>query len=101
MSAPQKNILVLPRPSLYRQLFSPETDARLKQLGRVTFNEQERDWTSEQLAEEIGNYDVVITSWRSPRFTDEVLANATRLKLVAHSAGSIRFMFSQESLERG
>jgi phosphoglycerate dehydrogenase-like enzyme len=101
MSVPNPSILVLPRPSLYRQLFSSDSDAALRQLGGVSFNDQERDFTSEQLAAVIDNYDVVITSWRSPRFTDEVLAAARRLKLVAHSAGSIRFMFSQESLERG
>src|SRR5438132_8166456 len=81
------SILVLPKPSLYRQLFAPESDAELRALGHVEFHREERDLSSHELAERIGAFDIVITGWRSPRFSEEVLAAAKRLKLVAHSAG--------------
>jgi phosphoglycerate dehydrogenase-like enzyme len=98
------HILVLPPPSLYRKLFSPETDARLRELGTITYNGDERDLTSADLAMRIGPADVCITGWRCPKFTDEVLAQAPRLKLIAHSAGSIKFMFpgdADAALARG
>src|SRR5438874_2126599 len=101
MTLPDPKILVIPKPSLYRQLFAADSDAALRQLGRVTFNTEERDWTSGELAERIGEFDVVVTSWRSPKFTEEVLSAAKKLKLIAHSAGSIRFMLSEEVLENG
>lgn len=91
-------ILILPKPSLYRQLFSPDADAKLRQLGSVTFQTEEHDPSSSELAGQIGDYDIVITGWRSPKFTDEVLAAAGKLKLIVHSAGSIRFMLEDSAV---
>ena len=102
--ANRPHILVLPPPTLYRKLFSPEIDANLRELGTITYNGDERDLTSVDLAERIGPADVCITGWRCPKFTDDVLAHATRLKLIAHSAGSIKFMFPGDpdaALSRG
>jgi phosphoglycerate dehydrogenase-like enzyme len=102
--ATRPHILVLPPPSLYKKLFSPETDARLRELGTITYNGDERDLTVADLAERIGPADIAITGWRCPPFTDEVLSHASRLKLIAHSAGSIKFMFPGEAdaaLSRG
>jgi phosphoglycerate dehydrogenase-like enzyme len=84
---------------LYRKLFSTECDARLRELASfVRFNPEERDWSSDELARQIGDFDVVITGWRSPRFTSAVLesARARPLKLVAHSAGSVKFLLEDE-----
>jgi phosphoglycerate dehydrogenase-like enzyme len=102
--ATRPHILVLPPPTLYRKLFSPETDARLRELGTITYNGDERDLTNADLVERIGPADVVITGWRCPAFTDDVLAAAPRLKLIAHSAGSVKFMFpgdADAALSRG
>src|SRR5438067_874739 len=95
------NILVLPKPSLYRQLFSRESDTALRGLGRVEFHDAERDLSSHELAERIGEFNVVVTGWRSPKFTDEVLAEAKKLKLIVHSAGSIRFMLDEAAIGNG
>ncbi len=98
------HILVLPPPALYRKLFTLESNARLRELGTITYNGDERDLTPGELAERIGSADICVTGWRSPKFTDDVLAHATRLKLVAHSAGSIKFMFpgdADAALSRG
>ena len=95
------HILVLPPPALYRQLFSPETDARLRSLGTITYNGDERPLTSTDLLGLIKLADVVVTGWRSPKFTEDVIAAATRLKLIAHSAGSIRFLIPEDGLSRG
>jgi len=43
----------------------------------------------------------VITGWGTPPFTDQVLDAADRLRLVAHSAGSIRRMLPRPVFERG
>src|SRR5437763_7693158 len=101
MPSSQPNILVLPRPSLYRKLFCDNTDARLRALGGVDFNQEERELSSVELAARICDYDVVVTGWGSPKFTAPVLENAKKLKLVVHSAGSIKFMFAEEALDRG
>src|SRR5690349_15543816 len=90
-------ILVLPKPSLYRMLFSHESDQRLRALGEVEIPREERDMTSDELAKRIGAFDVVVSGWRSPKFTDAVLNNAKRLKLIAHSAGSVKFMLDESA----
>src|SRR3954454_22945042 len=97
----QHRILVLPKPSLYRQLFARESDAALRALGRVDFHSDERNLTSAELAEKIGDYDVVVTGWGTPKFDEQVHAAARKLKLVAHSAGSIRFMLDDSAIGNG
>jgi phosphoglycerate dehydrogenase-like enzyme len=97
----QASILVLPRPSLYRMLFSKETDAKLTSLGRIVRHDSEQDPSSDELAEEISEFDIVISGWRSPKFTSKVLDNAQKLKLIAHSAGSVKFMLDENCFERG
>src|SRR3954465_5840474 len=80
----ESNILVVPKPSLYRQLFSAASDAALRPLGNVTFNEEGRDWSSDELAQKIAPFDIVVTSWRTPKFTDAVMRAAGKLRLIAH-----------------
>jgi len=91
-------------------LFTPQTDRALRELGRVVFydfhdfhdfHDKERNLTSGELAQRIPGFDVVVTGWGSPRFTDEVLAAADRLRLVAHTAGSIKHMLPRLVFERG
>lgn len=88
----ETKILVALRPTLVQQLFSDEHLQALSELGALTFQPGEDRLSSAQLAEQIGAYDIVITGWGTPVFTDEVLAAAGRLKLIAHSAGTIKRM---------
>ncbi len=94
-------ILVLLRPSLYDLLFPSEADRVLRGLGRVVFHDEERDLSSSELARRLPGFDVVITGWGTPLFTDEVLAAADRLRLIAHSAGSVKRMLPPAVFERG
>ena len=94
-------VLVLPGPTLYSRLFVPEVDARLRDLAEVTFNESDTNWTSEQLAGAIGDYDGLVTCWGSPLITEEVLDAARKLKVIAHSAGSVKGIIKENVLERG
>jgi hypothetical protein len=87
--APKRGILVLPVSSLYKEILTPEADAQLHMLVDVTFAADDRNISSSELAQKIGGYDAVLTGWRLPRFTDEVLDAADRLQSIAHSAGSI------------
>src|SRR4051794_464264 len=88
----QPKIFVLLKPSLYAELFSQQSDQMLRTLGQLTFHSAEANLTSPQLAQRISDFDLIITGWGTPEFNDEVLAAATRLKLIAHTAGSIKRM---------
>lgn len=98
---PPPNILVAIRPALYAELFTPEADAHLKKLAALTFSTKEGSLTSAELAARIGGYDAVITGWGTPKFTDAVLSASKQLKLIAHTAGSIKSMLPPAVFERG
>lgn len=94
-------IQVLPRTSLYAKLFAPETTALLNSLGTVRRNATDKELTSAELTAGIADVDVLITGWGSPKLTPELLAHAKNLRLVAHSAGSVKFMLDEALLARG
>jgi phosphoglycerate dehydrogenase-like enzyme len=102
MSTRQRTpILVLPRTSLYRKLFTTAADERLRGLGIARFNETESEWNTDQLAQWIGGTEVLVTGWGSPKLTRAVLDRAPDLKLIVHSAGSVKFMMDEQVFDRG
>ena len=84
--------LIAIKTELYQDLFGEANDGQLRQLGTLTFAAGNENLTSTQLAQQIRGIDIVITGWGTPVFSDEVLAAADRLRLIAHSAGSIKRM---------
>jgi phosphoglycerate dehydrogenase-like enzyme len=82
-------------------MFTPESDRALRELGDVVFNQEERNFSSSELAERISGFDVVVTGWGTPVFTDEVLKAADRMRLIAHTAGSIKRMLPPPVFARG
>ena len=95
------NILIAIRPALYADLFSNEADQQLRELGDLTFQSSEDNLTSKQLARQIGGYDIVVTGWGTPVFNDEVLAAADRLRLIVHSAGTIKRLLPPATFANG
>ena len=95
-----RKVLCIPTKRHLDYVFSKETLERLKGEFDVTFNEAGRDYTSEEVAERIKGFDALITGWGSPPLTDEVFENADRLRIIVHSAGSIRPILSKDVVER-
>lgn len=94
-------VLVLPGPTLYRELFSPAANRKLHAVADVTLSDSNDSWSADRLIAVIGEYDGLITGWGSPRLTDEVLNAASRLRIVAHSAGSVKAYIPEAVLKRG
>lgn len=94
-------IFVCLRPALYQELFTAESDRALRQLGQVVLQAEETNLTPAMLAGRIPGVDIVITGWGSPQFTPEVLQAAGQLRLIAHSAGSIKKMLPLAVFEAG
>lgn len=94
-------IWVALRPSLYADLFTPENDRILRELGLVVVQDEERDFSTQEIAQRITGFDIVITGWGTPTFNQEVLAAAADLKLVVHSAGSVKKLLPAAVFERG
>lgn len=92
-------VLYIPPPAHTARVFRPETYERLCRRFEVTASGPDERWKPETLAEQIRGYDAVVTGWGSPRFTHEALENADRLRIVAHSAGSIKHLFPRELVD--
>lgn len=94
-------ILVLPSPSLRQRLFATEVEERLRGLGDLTLNPEERNYSREELAEMIPGFDAALTSWGSPQFTAEVVERADRLRVISHAAGTVKGIVTPAVFERG
>lgn len=82
---------------MYDLLFSPEDKARLASLGELTV---EAVGSTEALAKKVDGVDIVVTGWSSPALPiAECLAAG--VKMVAHSAGSIKHIAPRELVDNG
>ncbi len=88
-----------PVPEHTKKVFRPEHYQALLEEFDVTVNDTGRQLTQEEVEAGIEPFDAVITGWGSPSFTAAILDKAVNLKIVAHSAGSVKFLFSQELVD--
>jgi len=66
----------------------------------VKVNDKEVDYTTDRVAEEIGEFDGLVTGWGTPALDQSVFRNARRLRIIAHSAGSVKYMLSKDLVDR-
>ncbi len=93
-------VLYLPNAAHTDRVFDPAVFAELLDEFDVTVNPNDTCMSVEDLAQVIGDYDALITGWgASPALPAEVFENASKLRIIAHSAGSVRHMFSQEIVD--
>lgn len=79
------------------------TDAALEELrGFADLREATGDTAaiSEQLTNLLGSADVALTGWGSPSLSDQTLAAAPRLRLIAHTAGSVKRLVHPSIFDR-
>lgn len=96
------NILVTMPVGVTRDTFFPESVRNeLAKLGNVTYNETNKDFSEEELAERIRGIDVAFIGWGTHAFTPAVLDRADKLKLICHTGGSVAGYATEESFDRG
>ena len=96
----QMKIAVLIDKKLRSKLFSAKSVEYLSRLGEVVFNKTE-GYDEDVMKSLLKDADIAITSWGSPRITGELLEVAPNLKLVAHAAGSVKGIVSEELYKKG
>lgn len=96
-----RKILFLPPKPLAQEILSARAQATLEGLGVVLWNELDRNYTSDELAELLPGAEAVVTSWGSPNFTEELLAAADSLRIVGHAAGTVKRLMPQAGFDRG
>jgi len=96
------NILITqPQGAVRDSFFSEESINMLREIGSVSFNENETDFTKEEFCEKIKDIDILVTGWWTPKIEGEILDSAKRLKIIAHTAGTVAPIAGAEVYERG
>jgi len=93
-------IWYLPTPYHTDTVFTPELYDRLLRNFDVTANPVGRRISPEQIEESIAEYDGLITGWGTSFISDEALRRTDRLKIVAHSAGTVKHLFTAEGVQK-
>jgi len=98
MSKPK--ILYAPVAGHTAQVFEEAAYRRLLHCFDVTVNEGTRNYTAEELAGLIPGFDGLVTGWGTPPMDARFFEKADRLRIIAHSAGSVKHLFSREVVDR-
>ena len=80
-------------------IFSQKVLDKLETFGEVRLNDG--DDSDEQVKKVIKDADIAITSWGNGLLTRDILDEAPRLKLVAHAAGSVKPVVTDDIWARG
>lgn len=82
--------------------FTPKARAALEELGDVEYNEMGRQaFTKTELIEHIHDVDILVTGWKTPRIDADIMKAANRLKIHAHTGGTMATMICKEEYDRG
>ncbi|HEV2121342.1 MAG TPA: hydroxyacid dehydrogenase [Chloroflexota bacterium] len=91
-------IAVLIPESTWTQVISPAAADQLATLGRVTRVDPS---DTESVRRALERADVAITGWKSAKLTADLLQAAPRLRLIAHTAGSVKGPIGAAAWEQG
>lgn len=98
---PEILVTIPGKSKIFDTFFGKEQKSRLEKIGNVRWNTGSENYTEQQLAEQLEGVDICITGWGTPVFTASVLNRAKNLKLIAHDAGTVRPMVTDEVFARG
>lgn len=94
-------VFVTTHGDLLEAVFPGPVREQLESFAEARYNDRDRALTEDDLRERLADADACITSWGSPKLTPGVLDAAPRLKIVAHAAGSVRPVVTEEAFARG
>ena len=86
----KSKILYLPTASHTERVFKKEVFERMLDLFDVKINDTNSNYTTEKVAQEIQGFDGLVTGWGTPELSEVIFENADKLKIIAHSAGSVK-----------
>lgn len=96
-----KTFVTLPKNSVFPTFFTDENVALAESLGEVVWNEKNAQLSESEIAESIGDADIYLTGWGSPRLSRAILDSAPNLRLLVHLCGTVVPFVSDEMWERG
>lgn len=93
-------ILVAVAEPLRSTILSPEARQQLMALGEVSWNDDGRNWTGSELAGRLDGIEGLLTGWGITRLDESVLAGANALRIIGHSAGSVKGFITPAVFDR-
>ena len=94
-------VLMAVSPELRREIFGEDALRKLKSFASPSYHPGPGGMALEDLVGRIPRFDGLITGWGSPRITPEIVAKARRLRIISHSAGSVRPFICDEVFNKG
>src|SRR3954470_2960955 len=82
-------------------MLTSEAQAQLRRIADVSEVSGDAAAISAHLGELLVDADACLTGWGTPPLPDEMIAQAPRLRLIAHCAGSVKYLISPATFERG
>lgn len=74
---------------IFDSFYPKEVQEKLYALGEVYFNDTDHFFSKEELMVRIQDKDIIFTGWDTPCLDKEVLDCAKKLRLIAHTGGTI------------
>lgn len=79
----------------------PDVAKLLESIATVEWNDSNDHLKGDGLRDRLAGVDVCITGWSDARFDENVLKGADRLRIVAHTGGSVATIVSEALYDRG
>ena len=96
-----KSFVTLPKNAVFPTFFTEENIALIESLGEVVWNEGSVQLTNDEIASLIGDSEIYVTGWSSPRLDEKILSAAPNLRLLVHLCGTVVPFVSDEMWQRG
>ncbi len=96
-----KLFLSTPITASNKRYFPDDLLERLFSLGELRLNDTGRTLTREETMACLADVDIVLTHWGSVQYDAEMLAHAPNLKIIAHCAGTVAHIASEEAYAKG
>lgn len=78
-------------PDKTRHVFDTATVDRLGESCEILARQPFEDLTTDEARATLAETDILVTGWGCPMITPAVIAQAPRLRLIAHAAGTVKF----------
>jgi len=96
-----KILITMPQDDRFEHYFPEHVLKQLAEMGEVVLNPHERQFTVEELKQQLSDTTVVLTHWGTPQLTAELLDCAPQLQLMGHCTGTVAHIASEAFYERG
>lgn len=94
-------LVTMPQHAVFKTFFDEQAMRRLETIGEVQWNTLGRQYTRAELAEALRETEVCVTGWGTEVLDETVLEDAEKLRLIAHTGGSVKPYVTDAVYEKG